>query len=179
VHVALRRAQVLVSGQLLDGSCRRPTRRQVRTERVPQDVNPRLHIRPSGGPPHQHLDDLLREWFSRSVAEHSRSRDAAPPAVPRSDASSTARTAIAHPSASSRARVLRRRRRQPFEIDFEIGVIDLDEIAALKRIGASLDLRAEGVELEAVSHRHVSAGGEWFSQVVRRQEGVDCLCLPA
>ena len=43
------------------------------------------------------------------------------------------------------ARVLRRWRRQPFEVTFEIGVIDLDEIAALKRIVASLDLRAEGI----------------------------------
>ena len=41
------------------------------------------------------------------------------------------------------ARVLRSWRRQPFEIAFEISVIDLDEVAALKRIGASLELRAE------------------------------------
>lgn len=52
------------------------------------------------------------------------------------------------------ARVLRSWRHRPFEVDLKIGVIDLDEIAALKRIGAGLDLRAEGVDLETVSHRH-------------------------
>jgi hypothetical protein len=88
--------------------------------------------------------------------------------------------------------VLRRWRRQPFEVAFEIGVIHLDEIAALKRIGASLDLRAEGVEFDAdVLGRHlgirnyqcirsmVNAGAEASWQAVRRQEEVDCLCLPA
>lgn len=51
-------------------------------------------------------------------------------------------------------RALCRGSRQPFEIPFEIRIIDLGDIAALKRIRASLDLRAEGVELEAFSHRH-------------------------
>ena len=46
-------------------------------------------------------------------------------------------------------------RRQPFEVAFEIGVIELDEIAALKRIGASLDLRAEDFEIEADPGRHL------------------------
>jgi hypothetical protein len=35
--------------------------------------NPRLHVRPSGGPSDEHLNDLLRERLSRSVAEDSRS----------------------------------------------------------------------------------------------------------
>ena len=39
VHVALRRRQVRVSGHLLDGPRRRALHRQVRTERVPQDVH--------------------------------------------------------------------------------------------------------------------------------------------
>jgi hypothetical protein len=40
--------------------------------------------------------------------------------------------------------------RQPFEIPIEIGTIDLDEVAAIERIGASLDLSTEDLELEAV-----------------------------
>jgi hypothetical protein len=40
--------------------------------------------------------------------------------------------------------------RQPFEIPFQIGIIDLGEFAAFERIGTSLDLRAEDFQLEAV-----------------------------
>ena len=40
---------------------------------MPQDVNPRPHVCPPGGPSYQHLHDLLRERLSRPVAEHSRS----------------------------------------------------------------------------------------------------------
>ena len=62
VHVALRRGQVLVSGQFLNGPRRRPTHRQVRTERVPQDVHPALRY---SGPPrrssHQLTHDLMGE----------------------------------------------------------------------------------------------------------------------
>lgn len=59
-------------------------------------------------------------------------------------------------SAYRLARVLRRWRRQPFEVAFEIGVIDLDEVAALKRIGAGLELRAEDFEHDAdVPGRHL------------------------
>ncbi len=43
VHVPLRRLQVLMPGQFLDGPRQRSTHRQMRTERVPQDVNPRPH----------------------------------------------------------------------------------------------------------------------------------------
>ena len=39
MHVALRRSQVRVPGELLDGARRRAAHRQVRTERVPQDVH--------------------------------------------------------------------------------------------------------------------------------------------
>jgi hypothetical protein len=42
------------------------------------------------------------------------------------------------------------RRRQPFEILFEIGVLDLREVAAIERIDAHLDLRAERSHPEAV-----------------------------
>src|SRR5690606_7458114 len=48
------------------------------------------------------------------------------------------------------ARVPVNRRRQPFEVAFKIGVIDLGEVAAFERIDPSLDLRAEDLELEAV-----------------------------
>ena len=41
--------------------------------RVPQDVYPRLHVGPSGGPPHQYLHHLLRERHARPVAENPRS----------------------------------------------------------------------------------------------------------
>lgn len=41
VHVALRRFQVLMPGQFLNGSRRRSTHRQVRAERVAQDVDAR------------------------------------------------------------------------------------------------------------------------------------------
>jgi hypothetical protein len=39
VHVALRRRQIRVSGQFLDGPRRGATHRQVRTERVSQDID--------------------------------------------------------------------------------------------------------------------------------------------
>jgi hypothetical protein len=43
------------------------------------------------------------------------------------------------------------RRRQPFEVTFEIGIIDLGEIAAFERIGPSFDFGAEGFELDSGS----------------------------
>ena len=46
------------------------------------------------------------------------------------------------------------RRRQPFEVTFEIGTIDLGEIAPFERIGPSFDFGAEGFELDSVSYRH-------------------------
>ena len=46
VHVPLRRHQVLVSGQELDGAHRRAPHRQVRAERVTESVRPmRRHVR--------------------------------------------------------------------------------------------------------------------------------------
>jgi hypothetical protein len=42
------------------------------------------------------------------------------------------------------------RRRQPFEVTFEIGIIDLGEIAAFERIRPSFDFGAEGFELDSV-----------------------------
>jgi hypothetical protein len=43
--------------------------------------------------------------------------------------------------------VLRSWRRQPFEVAFQIDIIELSEIAAFKRIDASLDLRARSLGL--------------------------------
>ena len=47
VHVPLRGRQVLMPGKLLNRARRRTLHCQVRTERVPQDVNPNLPERPS------------------------------------------------------------------------------------------------------------------------------------
>jgi hypothetical protein len=46
------------------------------------------------------------------------------------------------------------RRHQPFEVTFEIGIIDLGEIAAFERIGPSFDFGAEGFEPDSVSYSH-------------------------
>ena len=97
------------------------------------------------------VDDCIRETpgLGRTARYAERRKSAVPSGVQECpDAASAAWCANRLP------RVPRSWRRQPFEVAFEIGVIDLDEIAAFKRIGASLDLRAEGLELEAVSRRH-------------------------
>jgi hypothetical protein len=39
VHVPLRGSQISVARQLLDGTSRRPAHREVRTKRVPKNVN--------------------------------------------------------------------------------------------------------------------------------------------
>ena len=43
---------------------------------------------------------------------------------------------------------------KPFEVTFEVGIIDLGEIAAFERIGPCFDLGAEGFELDSVLYRH-------------------------
>jgi hypothetical protein len=87
-------------------------------------------------------------------------------------------------------RVPRRWGRQPFEVAFQIGVIDLDEVAALKRIGASLDLRSERVEIDAaIRRRHrdlrdhqcvgtslLTAAAGASSQVVTRKGRIALAC---
>ena len=65
VHVALRRRQVLMSGQLLNRPRWGSTHRQVRTERVPQDVNARLNFRAAAASVARHLHHLLGERLSR------------------------------------------------------------------------------------------------------------------
>jgi hypothetical protein len=61
VHVPLRRVQVLVSSQFLDGSRGRSAHRQMRTERVSEDMDTRLNVRSPPRTAHHHLDDFLRE----------------------------------------------------------------------------------------------------------------------
>ena len=73
MHVTLRRGQVLVSGELLNRSRRRATHGQMRTERVPQNVDPRFHVCASRRSPHRDLNHFLRERLSATVAEHARS----------------------------------------------------------------------------------------------------------
>ena len=60
VHVALRRADVLMSGQFLDRAGRSPTHRQMRAERVSQDVRP---VDPQVRPPRRARDELLQGRF--------------------------------------------------------------------------------------------------------------------
>lgn len=61
VHVPLRRPEILMAGEFLDGRRRCAAHRQVRTERVAEDVNSRFDARSSGGPPHQDLGHFPRQ----------------------------------------------------------------------------------------------------------------------
>ena len=68
VHVPLRRRQVLMPGQLLNRPRRRAPHRQVRTERVPQDVNARAsRCARRAARRTMHLHDLLRERLPVAV----------------------------------------------------------------------------------------------------------------
>jgi hypothetical protein len=59
VHVPLRRREILVAGELLNGSGRRAAHRQMRTERVPQPMHTALrYLRPSRHPFNMVLDDV-------------------------------------------------------------------------------------------------------------------------
>jgi hypothetical protein len=71
VHIALGRPEVLMAGELLDGSHRCSTHRKMRTERVPKNVDARLYVRAPCGSSQHHLDDLLRQRLPFSVAQHS------------------------------------------------------------------------------------------------------------
>ena len=50
MHVALRHAQLAVSGEFLNGPRRRPTHCEMRAERVAEQVDPVRHIRPTCSP---------------------------------------------------------------------------------------------------------------------------------
>jgi len=58
VQVTLRRPEILVTGELLNGPRRRPTHREMRTERVPQDVQSGFHVRSPCDPSHHHIEDV-------------------------------------------------------------------------------------------------------------------------
>jgi hypothetical protein len=73
VHIPLRLPEILVARELLNGSHGRSTHREMRTERVPKDVDTWLHVRAPGASPQHPLDHLLRERSSLSVTQHSRS----------------------------------------------------------------------------------------------------------
>ena len=60
--------------QFLNGPRGRPTHRQVRTERVPEDMHARADVRPRRHPPHRHLHDLLRQGPPLPIAEHAGTR---------------------------------------------------------------------------------------------------------
>ena len=70
MHIALRRGQVLVPRQFLDGPGGSPLHRQVRAERMPQrmDAAP-LEPRPPHRPGHRCLDALLRERLPLGIAD--------------------------------------------------------------------------------------------------------------
>ena len=78
MHVPLRRRRVLVPGQLLDRPRRCPSHREMRTERVPQDVDAVAPgERPARRPLHEVPDVLLCERMTVLSAE-----DPRPPKVP-------------------------------------------------------------------------------------------------
>ena len=73
VHVPLRRHQIAVSGQLLNGFSRCPPHRQVRTERVPQHVHADMaHFGLTSGSQDEPLDESLRQCRSVLLAKDER-----------------------------------------------------------------------------------------------------------
>ena len=93
VHASLRRLEVLMPGEFLNGPSRRATHRQMRTERVTEDVDARFDTRAPGDPAHRDLDDLLRERLAPPRRRgRARCADAAPGFVP----ASSARSDLAH-----------------------------------------------------------------------------------
>ena len=70
MHVALRRCQVRVARQLLDGPRRRAIHRQVRTERVPQDVYALLDAGDALGATDRFDHAIARDRRSIRQAQH-------------------------------------------------------------------------------------------------------------
>lgn len=77
------------------------------------------------------------------------------------------------------ARVLRSWRHRPFEVDFETASSTSMKSPRSSASEPALTCARRALTLRLYRTGTVSAGGEGFSQVVRRQEGLDCLCLPA
>ena len=99
VHVPLRRRQVLVAGEFLNRPRRRAAHRQVRTERVPQDVNALASRAPAARRVAPGLHDLLRQRRAVALAEHPRS--AQMPMPPQRRRQPDRHRHVAHASASS------------------------------------------------------------------------------
>jgi hypothetical protein len=73
MHVPLRRAQLLMAGQFLNGAHRRSPHRQVRTERMTEYVYGDVpQIRTSRRAPDQALNGARRQRASVSSAEDAR-----------------------------------------------------------------------------------------------------------
>jgi hypothetical protein len=70
VHVPLRRGQIPVACQLLNGPSRSPAHRQMRAKRMPEHMYADgLEVRPSSGPLDQALDEPLRQRLAIVVAD--------------------------------------------------------------------------------------------------------------
>src|SRR5262245_57164569 len=83
VHIPLRRAELLVSGELLNRSHWRPSHRQVRTEGVAKYMYADVaKIRPSRSSEHEALHSALRQRAAGGGAEHPRSLQMAKCAQP-------------------------------------------------------------------------------------------------
>jgi len=72
VHVPLRRPEILMAGEFLNRPSRSAAHREVRTERVPKDMQSRPHVRSSRDASHHHLNHFLRERLALVIAEHPR-----------------------------------------------------------------------------------------------------------
>ena len=59
-----------MAGELLNGSCGCTAHRQVRTERVPQDMHTLRHLRATGDPSHVGLDHPVGEVSPVRSHEH-------------------------------------------------------------------------------------------------------------
>src|SRR5262245_10022345 len=73
VHVALRRSQIHVTSQLLNGSSRSTTHREMRTECMSQDVNAAMFkLSAAGRMIDMVTDRLLVQGTAARIAEHER-----------------------------------------------------------------------------------------------------------
>jgi hypothetical protein len=70
VHVAVRRREIRVAGQFLNGPRGRPLHRQVRTERVPQDVHALFDPRDALSPTHGFDDPVTGDRRSVRQGQH-------------------------------------------------------------------------------------------------------------
>src|SRR4029453_18744332 len=71
VHVSLRRPEILMTREFLNRTCGRPSHGQMRTERVPKNVNAGLDVCPIGAPPHHDLNHFLCQRLALTPAQYS------------------------------------------------------------------------------------------------------------